>query len=91
MLGLEVKPRSEGDSAQTIRARGFVPAVVYGRMEKATSIAIDERQLERIWKEAGHTAVVTLKGAGEAKETLIKDVQLHPVSGRLVHADFYAL
>ena len=60
-------------------------------MEKATPIAIDERQLLRVWKEAGHTSVVTLRGAGEQKDTLIKEVQIHPVSGRLVHADFYAL
>lgn len=90
MLTLDVEERG-GGAADDIRRRGFVPAVLYGRVEKATPIAIDERQLLRVWKEAGHTAVVALKGAGEQKETLIKEVQIHPVSGRLVHADFYAL
>jgi len=32
-----------------------------------------------------------LKGIGEAKDTLIHDVQFHPVTGTLLHADFYVL
>src|SRR3989344_3240258 len=90
MITLEVQERGKG-MADTVRQGGFIPAVVYGRTEAATSLSIDERKLEKVWKEAGHTSVVTLEGAGEKKETLIKEVQVHPVSGRLVHADFYAL
>ena len=90
MITLEVQERKNG-VADTVRQGGFIPAVVYGRTEAATSLSIDERKLEKVWKEAGHTSVVTLEGAGEKKETLIKEVQVHPVTGRLVHADFYAL
>jgi len=90
MITLEVQERGKG-AADDVRRRGFVPAVVYGRKDSSTPIAIDARQFERVWKEAGHTSVVQLTGVGAQKETLIKDVQLHPVSGRLVHADFYAL
>jgi large subunit ribosomal protein L25 len=90
MLTLEVKERGKG-KADDLRRRGFVPAVVYGHKEESASIAVDARQLERVWKEAGHTSVVTLKGAGPEKDTLLKEVQVHPVSGRIVHVDFYAL
>ena len=90
MITLEVQERGKG-MADTVRQGGFIPAVVYGRTEAATSLSIDERKLEKVWKEAGHTSVVVLEGAGEKKETLIKEVQIHPVTGRLVHADFYAL
>lgn len=90
MLTLAVEERGKGET-DDIRRRGFVPAVLYGRKETSAAIAVDARQLERVWKEAGHTSVVKLTGAGGEKDTLIKDVQVHPVSGRLVHADFYAL
>ncbi len=90
MLTLEVQERGLGASAD-VRRRGFVPAVVYGHKEPSASISVDERQLERVWKEAGRTSVVKLHGSGEDKETLIKEVQIHPVSGRFIHADFYAL
>ena len=90
MITLEVQERGKRE-ADDVRQGDFVPAVLYGRTEAATSLSIDERKLEKVWKEAGHTSVVVLEGAGEKKETLIKEVQVHPVTGRLVHADFYAL
>lgn len=91
MLVLEVKPRGAKDSAESLRKAGIVPAVFYGPKEKATPIAIDERHLNHIWKEAGETTIVTLKGVGEDKDTLIHDAQFHPVTGKLLHVDFYVL
>ena len=91
IVALDVKPRDNSETPEALRARGSVPAVLYGPKEKATSISVDGRKLAHIWKSAGQTSVITLKGAGEDKDTLIHDVQFHPVSGALLHADFYVL
>lgn len=91
MLTLEVKPRTEREAPDTLRKRGVVPAVFYGPKEKSTRIAVNARKLEHVWKEAGETTIVTLRGVGEDKDTLIHDVQVHPVTGRLLHMDFYVL
>jgi large subunit ribosomal protein L25 len=48
-------------------------------------------KLVRVWKEAGETTLVKLQGAGEDQDTLIHDVQIHPVTGALVHAGFYVI
>lgn len=90
-LALEVKPRDGKETADTVRRAGAVPAVFYGPKEKTTAIAIDARKLEHVWKEAGETTIVTLKGVGEDKDTLIHDAQFHPVTGKLLHVDFYVL
>jgi large subunit ribosomal protein L25 len=90
MLALEVKTRGE-DPADALRKHGAVPAVFYGPKEEATSIAVDAKALEHVWREAGETAVVTLKGLGEDKDTLIHDAQFHPLTGKLLHVDFYVL
>lgn len=91
MLTLEVRTREAGTSADALREKGFVPAVLYGAKEAARSLAIDAGKLAAAWKEAGHTSLVRLAGIGEEKDTLIKEVQIHPVTGRIVHVDFYAL
>lgn len=88
---LEVKGRDAKESAEVVRSAGAVPAVFYGPNESATSIAIDVRELEKIWKEAGETTIVTLKGVGEDKDALIHDAQFHPVTGKILHVDFYVL
>jgi large subunit ribosomal protein L25 len=90
MLVLDVKARGN-ESADTLRKSGVVPAVFYGPKQEATPIAIDAPKLSHVWREAGETTIVTLKGLGEDKDTLIHDVQFHPVTGSLLHADFYVL
>ena len=91
MLTLEVAARDGKENTDALRKRGFVPAIFYGRAEKATPISIEASKFERVFKEAGETTIVTLKGAGIEKDTLIHEVQVHPVSGKTLHADFYVL
>src|SRR3990167_2354616 len=91
MLALEVKSRDAKESAEVLREQGIVPAVYYGPKEGTTPISINAQKLEHLWKEAGETTIITLKGVGEDKDTLIHDAQFHPVTGKLLHVDFYVL
>lgn len=89
MLTLEIKARGEHASLDTLRAGGSVPAVVYGPKEKAGSVSVDAKTLSHIWREAGATTLVSLNGVGEVKNALIREMQFHPLSGNIIHVDFY--
>lgn len=91
MLELEIKPRGSKESSDDLRAQGVMPAVLYGPKEDATPIAVNARVFERLFKEAGETSIIKLKGVGDEKDTLIHDVQLHPVTDVPLHADFYVI
>ncbi len=91
MLALEVEKRDSKEAAESLRERGVVPAVFYGPKEESTAISINALKLEHVWREAGETTIITLKGIGEDKDTLIHDAQFHPLTGKLLHADFYVL
>lgn len=91
MLTLEVKERKATDSTEDLRKKGLVPAVFYGPKQDSTPISIDSRKLASVWKEAGETTLVKLSGLGSDIDTLIHDIQVHPVTGELLHADFYVL
>lgn len=91
MITLEVAKRDTNEAPETLRKRGFVPAIFYGPKEDATPISIDSLKLERLWREAGETTIVRLTGIGEEKDALIHDVQFHPVTGKVEHADFYVI
>lgn len=90
MLTLAIQERGK-ESAESLRKKGVVPAVFYGAKEAATPIAIDARKLEHVWKEAGETTIISLEGVGGKKESLIRAMQFHPITGALLHADFYVL
>ena len=91
MLTLSVQPRDTKVSNDDLRAQGSIPAVFYGPKEEATAIAIDGPKLERIFREAGETTIIKIQGIGEDKDSLFHDVQFHPVTGTIQHADFYVL
>ena len=91
MVELSVASRAATESPDALRAKGLIPAVFYGPKEASTPISIDERKLEKIWKSAGETTIIKLSGIGEDKDALFHDVQVHPVTGRMLHADFYVI
>lgn len=90
-MELTVEKRDIKASPNTLRNKGVLPAVVYGRKEEATPIAVDRKTFEKLYKKAGESTVITLKGLGEEKDALIHEVSVHPVTGEALHADFYAI
>jgi large subunit ribosomal protein L25 len=87
---ITVEERDERGSRETRRLRrsGFVPGVVYGGtgQEEATSFKIGARDL----RNALHTgaALYDLKvGSGKTLPVIVKDQQVHPVRGEIMHID----
>ena len=88
---LDVKPRDAKVSVEDMRKQGLMPAVFYGPKEETTPITIETGAFERVFKTAGETTIITLKGVDGDKETLVRDVQFHPLTDKPLHADFYVL
>lgn len=90
-MQLTVEKRDIQKKPKALREDGVLPAVVYGRSEESTPISINRKDFEKVFKTAGSATVITLKGLGEDKDALIHEVSFHAVSGKPLHADFYAI
>lgn len=92
-LECTVREAAGTDQARQLRRQGWVPAVLYGAGEPAVPICVSAKELMRVLHtKAGENALITLKIEGEGgKEpaVLIKDLQHHPVTHDVIHADFY--
>lgn len=79
------------NEARRLRARGRIPAVVYGADKgKAVEIAVDPKMLLRILhSESGVNTLIGLQLAGADTRVLVKEYQLDPIDHKLLHADFY--
>lgn len=86
---LKILKRDLKEKPAHLRERGFVPAVFYGKKEVSTPISIAAPEFLKVWRSAGESSVVVLKGDDLEVESLITDVTRHPVSGVPLHADFY--
>ncbi len=92
MLSLDIKKRDMKVGADNVRKSGSIPAVFYGPKETSTPIVVDTIQFKKTWKKAGSSSVIILKDeAGNEHESLIHDVDVHPLTDEPRHADFYVI
>lgn len=79
-----------GKKVKTLRLKGIVPAVVYGRDAKPQNISLAANEFTKIYSEAGTSSLVdlTIDNAAPIK-VLTHEPQLDPVKNVPIHIDFY--
>ncbi len=85
----EREGRGTGDSRR-LRRQGLIPGVLYGRGKQPHAFCVDERELRRVLTgDHGLHAIldVTLDGQTTSHASILKDYQVHPVRGHLIHVD----
>ena len=91
-LNLEVHPREErGKNAnRRLREQGLVPAVVYGGGKEPVPVQLDRRTLLDLLRSTGDNPIflLQLSGTDKSRHAMIREMQVHPVSRRVLHIDF---
>lgn len=91
MLTLTAEKRNKNESPESLRISGKLPAVFYGPKEKSTPITVSMIDFIKVWRKAGESSVIILKDGSNEHEALIHDIDVHPVTGKPRHADFYVI
>lgn len=94
-LAVTVREKSGKGAARQLRRSGKVPGVLYGQGE-CLLLTIEPEPLTKILKsQAGSTALITLTVNGakaKPKRTaLLRDFQVDPVEGYVLHADLFEI
>lgn len=77
----------KGDSRR-LRVNGKIPVVVYGGGTESLAVAANLSDLAAVLRtETGTNTVFSLDVAGNVNDVIFQDRQIHPVTGRLIHAD----
>ncbi len=94
MQQLAAEPRSgtgKGPSYR-VRAKGLVPAIVYGGETAPQPVSVDRHALERYTGTGTFlTTLFMLDVEGSKTRVIPRDLQLDPVTDRPVHVDFMRL
>lgn len=92
-LAVQVRSEKKKGPARRLRQDGFVPAVLYGRAAENILLQVKTDDLTKLQKEGKEHAFIKLVIHGKSGETeklsLIKEMQIEPLSRRLYHVDFY--
>jgi large subunit ribosomal protein L25 len=81
-------------SARKLRRAGKVPGVLYGPKRAVASIAVAAGEIERKLTHLEGSHLIRLLHAGRDPElhermVLLREMQRHPVTGAVLHTDFY--
>lgn len=93
-ITLQVAPREERGkgAAGRMRARGEVPAVVYGGGKEPVAITVNHKAIGDLLAKSEHGArsifLLSLEGSDQKRHAMIKEAQINPLTGRLEHIDF---
>ena len=88
---LQIEQRSEfgRKAAKALRRNGYVPVNFYSGGEEAQSYVMTETHL----REAMHSGeqIFNITIDGEQRRAMVKDVQWHPVTDKILHMDFFGV
>ena len=84
-----VREATGKSNTNSVRKHGNVPCVLYGGNELIhfTSSEIGFKDL--VYTASAHTVILDL--GDKKKNAILQDIQFHPVSDKILHADFYEL
>ncbi len=90
-LAVEKREATGKNENRRLRSGGRIPAVVYGGGKEPIPIQIDRRaflDLTRHGSGENSIFLLELAGADQKRHAMIRDLQVDPVSRRILHIDF---
>ena len=78
-----------GKQVKTLRRDGLLPAIVYGRGISTIPISINSREANKILSAITSSNLVVIDIDGDKHTTLVREKQRDPVTGEVLHMDFY--
>jgi large subunit ribosomal protein L25 len=77
-------------ATKALRNAGAVPCVLYGGDQPVHFSAEDKAFKSLVYTPNAHTVVIELEN-GKSYNAVLQDIQVHPVSDKILHIDFYQL
>lgn len=92
-LKVTVRKTMGNGPAKELRREGMIPAILYGPKAEPLMLSVTTKELETILKTSNIGQVLLnlliQNGKQKSRTAMIKELQTQPVSGNLLHVDFY--
>ncbi len=90
-----LRAQTRRGGVKKLRASGRIPSVIYGRQAQPQNLEISSKELQGLIQHAaGEILLVDLSVQDDARPkrlALVKEVQRHPLSGKVLHLDLHEI
>ena len=93
-ITVERRTSRKKGAARKARRAGIIPAVFYGPRRSTVTVAVKSAEFDKKLAHLEGSHLIRLLNPGRDAElhdkaVILREVQLHPVSGNVLHADFF--
>ncbi len=92
-LKVTIRKTTGNGAARELRREGMIPAILYGPKAEPVMLSVMTKELENILMTSNIGQVLLdlliQNGKQTSRTAMIKELQAQPVSGSLLHVDFY--
>lgn len=92
-LKADVRNATGSSAGRRLRRSGHFPGIVYGVGKTPTPVQVNEKAFRQaLHGHSGEHVMMDLDIPGvETKKVLLQEVQQHPITGQILHADFHEI
>ncbi len=95
-LKTKIRTTTGNGPARRLRMSGQIPAVLYGPKTEPVLLAVNNSDLELVFKKGGIgqvilNLIIQKNGEKTNRPAMIKELQTHPVTRNFIHVDFYEI
>ena len=88
-LEAEIRKTRGKSSNKSVRRKGYIPGIIYGGNEDPRKISIQEKDISKAIQISGFlTQILKISVEGDKEDVVVKELQRHPATQKLLHADF---
>ena len=90
VVAAENRTETGKNENRRLRTRGLIPGVLYGAKKDAVPLAVSPKEITTILRsKTGENTLFDLEIGGSRRKVILKEFQIEPIKGHLLHADFY--
>ena len=90
VVAAETRTETGKNVNRRLRVEGLIPGVLYGSAKKPVPVSVSPKEIGSILRSAtGENTLFDLDLGGKRRRVILKEFQVEPIKGRILHADFY--
>ncbi|MGG1550428.1 50S ribosomal protein L25 [Paenibacillus ferrarius] len=92
-VSLQAEARKEATKSEIkqLRAKGKIPAVVYGEKVASTVITVDWKDVQTVLRTNPHAIIDLSIASAGTQPVMINEIQRNPMSREVLHIDFHQI
>lgn len=90
-LQAEARKAATKSEIKQLRAKGKIPAVVYGQKVAATVITVDWKDVQTVLRTNPHAIIDLAIASAGTQPVMINEIQRSPLSREVLHIDFHQI